>query len=347
MQHDRQTGTERPGLAGGFTTLQEGTMDAAIPGDIQISLYRTMFTIRRVEETLVDLFYKKMYPGYIHSSIGQEACAAGVCAALRPDDYIISNHRARAHIVAKGMELRPMMAEMLGRATGISRGRGGEMHAADPSLGILGGNGIVGGGIPISTGAGFSAVMRGTDQVTAVFFGDGASNTGGLNEALNLSAAWNLPILFVCENNLYMEMTAIRDVVRNCDIGLRARGYDIPADIIDGNDMLAVYAAAEAAVARARIGQGPSFLELKTYRWGGHFEGEPRAYRTREEEEEWKQRCPVKRGRLHLLEAGLLTEKKLVELEAGVEAVVADALQFALDSPLPDPAIALLDVYAP
>ena len=318
----------------------------AISADKQIELYAIMYRIRRVEESLVDLFYKNMYPGYIHSSIGQEACAAGVCAALRTDDYVISNHRARAHIVAKGMALRSMMAEMLGRSTGVSRGRGGEMHAADPALGILGGNGIVGGGIPISTGAGFSAVMRGTDQVTAVFFGEGASTTGGLHETLNLASAWSLPILFVCENNLYIEMTAIQDVVKNCDIALRARGYDIPGDIIDGNDVLAVYAAAETAVARARSGLGPSFLELKTYRWGGHFEGEPRTYRTREEEEQWKQRCPVKRARQQLLEQRLLSTEELATQERAIDREVADALQFALDSPLPDPSEALLHVYA-
>ena len=312
----------------------------------QVELYTIMYRIRRVEESLVDLFYRKLYPGYIHSSIGQEACAAGVCAALRPQDYVISNHRARAHIVAKGMALRPMMAEMLGRVTGFSRGRGGEMHAADPSLGILGGNGIVGGGIPISIGAGFSAVARGTDQVTAVFFGEGASTTGGLHEALNLASAWNLPILFVCENNMYMEMTAIKDVVKNCDIALRARGYDIPGEIIDGNDVLAVYAAADAAAARARSSQGPSFLELKTYRWGGHFEGDPCKYRTRQEEQEWKDRCPVKLARQQLLEGRLLSAEKLEALEKSVAQEVADALQFALDSPLPDPEEALQYVYA-
>ncbi|MEI6126458.1 MAG: thiamine pyrophosphate-dependent dehydrogenase E1 component subunit alpha [Pseudomonadota bacterium] len=318
----------------------------SISHEKQVELYVIMYRIRRVEETLVDLFYRKLYPGYIHSSIGQEACAAGVCAALRAQDYVISNHRARAHIVAKGMALRPMMAEMLGRTTGISGGRGGEMHAADPSLGILGGNGIVGGGIPISIGTGFSAIVRGTDQVTAVFFGEGASTTGGLHEALNLASAWSLPILFVCENNMYMEMTAIKDVVKNCDIAHRAHGYGIPGEIIDGNDVRAVYASAEAAVARARNSEGPSFLELKTYRWGGHFEGDPCKYRTREEEEEWKARCPVKRSRKHLRGGGLLSAEKLEALEKAVDLEVADALQFALDSPLPEPEEALQYVYA-
>ncbi|MFH1090608.1 MAG: thiamine pyrophosphate-dependent dehydrogenase E1 component subunit alpha, partial [Pseudomonadota bacterium] len=239
-----------------------------------------------------------------------------------------------------------MMAEMWGKKTGICQGRGGEMHAADPALGILGGNGIVGSGIPISVGAGFSAVMRGTDQVTAVFFGEGASNTGGFHEALNLAAAWNLPILFVCENNMYAEMTPIVDVVKNIDIALRAKGYDIPGEIVDGNDVQAVYLAAQAAVARARKGGGPTLLELKTYRWEGHFQGDPRNYRTREEEAEWKTKCPVKRFRGYLLKEGILAEKEIEAVEKTVAAEVEEAIQYAMDSPLPEPEDVYNYVYA-
>lgn len=321
-------------------------MDVTGSSGTKISLYRTMYTIRRVEESLIDLFHKKIFPGYLHSCIGQEACAAGVCGALRQDDYSISNHRARGHLIAKGMELKPLIAEMLGKTTGISKGRGGEMHAADPSRGILGGNGIVGGGIPISVGAGFSSLMRGTDQVTAVFFGEGAANTGGLSEALNLAAAWSLPVVFVCENNLYMEMCRITDVVKLADFAPRAHGYGIPGLIIDGNDVIAVYAAACQAVARARAGDGPTFLELKTYRWGGHFEGDPCTYRTREEEHEWQQQCPVARGRHMLLHENILSIERLDELEQDVEKEIAGAIIAAREAPLPDAAEALHYVFA-
>lgn len=321
-------------------------MDVILSRDVTTALYRTMYTIRRVEESLIDLFHQKIFPGYLHSCIGQEACAAGVCGTLRQDDYVISNHRARGHLIAKGMQLKPLIAEMLGKATGISKGRGGEMHAADPSRGILGGNGIVGGGIPISVGAGFSALMRATDQVTAVFFGEGAANTGGLSEALNLAAAWSLPVVFVCENNLYMEMCRIIDVVNLDDFAPRAHGYGIPGQSIDGNDVLAVYAAACQAVARARAGDGPTMLELKTYRWGGHFEGDPCTYRTREEENEWKQKCPVARGRTMLLDEKILTAEEVVAFENGVEREIADAITFAHESPLPESAEALQYVFA-
>lgn len=311
-----------------------------------LSLYQTMYTIRRVEESLIDLFHQKQFPGYLHSSIGQEACAAGVCGALRTDDYMISTHRPRAHLIAKGMELKAMIAEMLGRVTGVSRGRGGEMHAADPDQGILGGNGIVGGGIPISIGTGFSSVMRGTDQVTAVFFGEGAANTGGLSEAMNLAAAWSLPVLFICENNLYMQMCRITDVVRSEDFAPRALGYDIPGTIIDGNDVAAVYAAARDAAARARSGSGPEFLELKTYRWGGHFEGDPCKYRTREEERQWQEKCPVRQGREALLQEYTTSADTLEQLETAVNSEIAGAIRYAQASPWPEAEDALNDVFA-
>ena len=311
-----------------------------------ITLYRSMLVIRECEAQLNDLFAKNLFPGYIHSYLGQEACAVGICAGLNDTDYIVSNHRGRGHYLAKGMALKPMIAEMLGKETGICGGRGGEMHAADPALGILGGNGIVGAGMPIGAGAALAAQMDGKGAVAAVFFGEGASNNGAFGETLNVAAAWKLPLIMVCENNLYAEMTPFAETVGQPDVAARAAGYGVASEIVDGNDVLAVQAAAGRATLRARAGDGPTLLELKTYRWGGHFEGDPRKYRTRDEEAEWKARCPVARYRKHLLEATGVAEGRLTTLEAAVAAEVAEAVIFALDSPLPAPETALLKVFA-
>ena len=306
-----------------------------------------MYRIRQCEEQLNALFAKNLFPGYIHSYLGQEACAVGVCAALRTDDCIVSTHRGRGHYLAKGMALKPMMAEMFGRGTGIGGGRGGEMHAADPAVGILGGNGIVGAGIPLATGAAYSAVLDNSDRVSVAFFGEGASNQGSFHESLNIAAAWNLPVIFVCENNLYAEMTPWREMARQVDIAARAAGYGIPGEIVDGNDVLAVLGAAEAAVARARKSEGPTLLELKTYRWEGHFQGDPRKYRTREEEIQWKEREPIARLRAAIAGAGTLGAEDLDGIEAAVMAEIKEAIAFALASADPAPESALLNVYAP
>ena len=311
-----------------------------------ITLYRSMLVIRECEVQLNELFAKNLFPGYIHSYLGQEACAVGICADLNDSDYIVSNHRGRGHYLAKGMALKPMIAEMLGKATGICGGRGGEMHAADPALGILGGNGIVGAGMPIGAGAALSAQMDGNGAVAAVFFGEGASNNGSFGETLNVAAAWKLPLILVCENNLYAEMTPFAGTVGQPDVAARAAGYGVASEIVDGNDVLAVRAAAGRAIERGRAGTGPTLLELKTYRWGGHFEGDPRKYRTREEEAAWKARCPVARYRKHLLEVTGVEESRLSTLEAAVAAEVVEAVTFALDSPLPAPETALLNVFA-
>ena len=311
-----------------------------------ITLYRSMLVIRACEVQLNELFAKNLFPGYIHSYLGQEACAVGICADLNDSDYIVSNHRGRGHYLAKGMALKPMIAEMLGKATGICGGRGGEMHAADPALGILGGNGIVGAGMPIGAGAALSAQMDGNGAVAAVFFGEGASNNGSFGETLNVAAAWKLPLILVCENNLYAEMTPFADTVGQPDVAARAVGYGVASEIVDGNDVLAVRAAAGRAIDRGRAGTGPTLLELKTYRWGGHFEGDPRKYRSRDEEAAWKARCPVARYRKHLLEVTGVEESRLSTLEAAVAAEVVEAVTFALDSPLPAPETALLNVFA-
>lgn len=309
-------------------------------------LYARMVEIRQCEEQLNAVFAKNLFPGYIHSYAGQEACAVGVCAALRQDDWIVSTHRGRGHYLAKGMALKPMMCEMFGKANGICGGRGGEMHAADPALGILGGNGIVGGGIPYATGAAYSAVLDGSDRVCAVFFGEGASNQGSFHEGLNLAAAWNLPLLFVCENNLYAEMTPFCETSRVTDVAARAHGYGIPGLSVDGTDVLAVRDAALDAVARARSGKGPTLLELKTYRYGGHFQGDPCSYRTREEEQQWRDRDALARLRSQLLQQGPQQEAELAALEQRIAATVAEAIEFALKSPDPEPSGALRHVYA-
>jgi len=319
-------------------------------GDADISSYRQMYTmmyrIRQCEEQLNAVFARNLFPGYIHSYLGQEGCAVGVCSALRKDDCIVTTHRGRGHYLAKGMQLKPMMAEMFGRATGVCGGRGGEMHAADPAVGILGGNGIVGGGIPYAAGAAYSALLDGSDRVTVAFFGEGASNQGSFHEAMNIAAAWNLPLMFVCENNLYGEMTPLKEISRETDIAKRAIGYGVPGEAVDGNDVLAVREAARKAVARARAGQGPTLLELKTYRRGGHFQGDPCNYRTREEEAYWKSRDPVDLFRAVVLKAGVFSEQEILSVEAALTTEITEAIEFALASPDPVPADALDHVYA-
>ena len=320
--------------------------DAEISLALMRDLYKGMYRIRQCEDQLNTVFSKNLFPGYIHSYLGQEACAVGVCAALRQDDCIVSTHRGRGHYLAKGMALKAMMAEMFGKATGIGGGRGGEMHAADPANGILGGNGIVGGGIPYAAGAAYSAVLDGVDRVTVAFFGDGASNQGAFHETMNIAAAWKLPLLFVCENNLYAEMTPFKDTVNEADIARRAVGYGIPGVLVDGNDVLAVLAAARTAVARARAGDGPTLLELKTYRTGGHFQGDPCKYRTREEEALWQSRDPLSQFRAVALQRGAFDAAELAALEATLAAEITEAIDFSLASPDPEPASALDHVYA-
>lgn len=311
-----------------------------------LDLYRRMLLIRECEAQLNEVFAKNLFPGYIHSYLGQEACAVGVCDGLTDTDTIVSNHRGRGHYLAKGMALKPMVAEMFGKATGICGGRGGEMHAADPAIGILGGNGIVGGGMPIAAGAALSAQMDGNGAVAVVFFGEGASNNGSFGETMNVAAAWKLPLLLVCENNLYAEMTPFKDTVGQPDVAMRAAGYGMPGEIVDGNDVIAVREAAGRAIARARAGEGPTLLELKTYRWGGHFEGDPKKYRTRAEEAEWKERCPIAQFRKVLLNETGIKEERLADLETEIAAEIADAITYALESPLPVPETALSKVFA-
>ncbi|MEX0405932.1 thiamine pyrophosphate-dependent dehydrogenase E1 component subunit alpha [Aquibium sp. LZ166] len=310
-----------------------------------LHLYERMMLIRQCEEQLNDVFAKNLFPGYIHSYLGQEACAVGICAALNDDDYLMSNHRGRGHYLAKGMELRSMMAEMFGKETGIAGGRGGEMHAADPALGILGGNGIVGAGLPIGAGAAYTAQLNGKGQVAVVFFGEGASNNGSFGETMNLAAAWKLPLIMVCENNLYAEMTPFANTVAQPDVAMRAEGYGMPGEVVDGNDVLEVRKAAIRAVERARVGAGPTLLELKTYRWGGHFQGDPRKYRSREEEKAWMEKCPLKRYRAFMLEQDI-DAGSIESIDLRLKTEVEEAIRLALAADEPRPETALDHVFA-
>jgi len=313
--------------------------------DFLIGLYRSMVLIRQTEQELLKLFAEGRMPGFIHSYIGEEATAVGVCAALRPDDTITSTHRGHGHILAKGGDLKRFMAEVFGRQTGYCKGKGGSMHIADFDIGILGANGIVGGGIPIAAGAACSAAMLGTGRVSAAFFGDGAANIGAFHESLNLAAIWDLPVLFVCENNGYADFIPTSDAMRIDRVSDRAAAYGIAGASFDGNDVLATYEAARAAVTRAREGGGPSLLEAVTYRWRGHFEGDPQPYRTKDEVEQWKLRDPIKRFRGLLQQDGVLDDEAAAAMEADARAAIEEAVRYAEDSPKPAMSEALQDVY--
>jgi pyruvate dehydrogenase E1 component alpha subunit len=311
-----------------------------------LEMYRRMLEIRFFEEKVFELYGQNLVPGTIHLYAGEEAVAVGVCANLRKDDYITSTHRGHGHSIAKGADLSKVMAEILGRKTGYCKGKGGSMHIADFSIGMLGATAVVGAGIPIAAGAGLSIKLRSTDQVVACFFGDGASNQGTFHEGLNMTAIWQLPVVFVCENNLYAMGTRQSIVMSIENVADRAAGYGIPSVTVDGNDISAVYEASQEAVHRARRGEGPTLIECKTYRQKGHSRFDPATYRPKEEVEEWLKRDPIPRFKTKLLEMGVLTEKDDETLRMSTAASVAEAVKFALESPFPDPEEALEDVYA-
>jgi len=316
--------------------------------EFKTQLYRTMLRIRRFEETLIDLKARGLIPGVLHLYIGEEAAATGTCAALRRDDYITSTHRGHGHCIAKGGDISRMMAELYGRSTGYCRGKGGSMHIADINLGILGANGIVSGGIPIASGAALSVKMRATEQVVVCFFGDGAANQGAFHESLNMASLWKLPVVYVCENNQYAISTAQSRSSSIRDIYVRRDAYGMQGCMVDGNDVMAVYEAAEQAVARARRGEGPTLMECKTYRWRGHYEGEADrmyTYRRDEEVEEWMRRCPIERFRTKLLEEDILGKEGFDRIEDEIRREIEEAIQFAEGSPFPDPEDALTGLY--
>lgn len=308
-------------------------------------LYASMYKIRCFEQEAVKLFHNKELPGWLHSYIGEEAVAVGVCASLNRDDYITSTHRGHGHCIAKGADLKRMMAELYGKETGYCKGKGGSMHIADFSIGILGANGIVGGGIPIATGTALASQYLEDGRVTVCFFGDGASNQGGFHESLNLASLWKLPVVYVCENNLYAETTPQADHQPIRDIADRAKSYNMPGVIVDGNDVLAVYEETNKAVERARAGRGPTLVECKTYRYRGHWEGDPEVYRTKEEVKEWKKRDPLKKFKKYLLENDITQSKEISLVEKKIEDEIKDAIKYAQASPLPKPESALEDLY--
>ena len=311
-----------------------------------VGMYRKLLEIRIFEEKVFELYAQNLVPGTIHLYAGEEAVAVGVCSNLRKDDYITSTHRGHGHCIAKGAQPKHIMAEILGKKTGYCKGKGGSMHIADFSVGMLGATAVVGAGLPIAMGAGLSIKLSGTDNVVACFFGDGASNQGTFHEAINMAAIWNLPVIFVCENNVYAMGTHRSRVMLIENIADRAQAYGISGVAVDGNDVLAVYEAAQKAVERARRGEGPTLIECKTYRHKGHSRIDPAKYRPKEEVEEWLRKDPIKRFREKLMQTEVLTETEIQQVEKDVLAEIDEAAKFALQSPFPDPEEALEDVYA-
>ena len=315
--------------------------------DVLLDLHRRMVRIRVFEEEAGKLMESGRVPGALHLYVGQEAVAAGVCQHLRDTDWITSTHRGHGHLVAKGGDFRAMYAELFGRSTGACKGKGGSMHISDLSVGMLGANGIVGGGPPIAVGAAFSNRYRGTDDVAVSFFGDGASNEGSFHEAANMAALYSLPCVFVCENNGYGEFTPQAKHQAIVDVADRAAGYGMPGVVVDGMDVLAVWETAGEAVARARAGGGPTLLEAKTYRFYDHVgvKGMRIPYRSEAEVDEWKGRDPIASLEARLAELGVLSLEDAQALQEEVLAEVAEAIRFAEESPVPTPDELLVDVY--
>jgi TPP-dependent pyruvate/acetoin dehydrogenase alpha subunit len=308
-------------------------------------MYQTALTIRRFEQRAIEQYRVGNIRGYLHPYLGEEAIAVGSIAALRPSDYIVSTHRGHGHAIAKGHEPRLMMAELLGRATGYCRGRGGSMHVSSLALRNLGANGVVAGGMPLAVGAAFATRLKGETDIVVSFCSDGASANGAFHEALNLAAIYHLPVVFVLENNHYAVSTPIRDSALVEDLSQRAAGYGMPGVTVDGNDAVAVYEAMVPAVERARAGAGPTLIEGKTYRHGGHHVNDPGLYLPKDELEAWRARDPVDQLRRRLAEAGM-PEAEIAAIDAHVEEVMDEAVTFAEESPQPDVAEFLAEVAA-
>ena len=311
-------------------------------------LYETMYRIRRFEETMLEQTFKGNAMGVTHSSDGQEAGPTGVCAHLTEKDWIGSTHRGHGHCIAKELDTKKMMAEIMGRATGHCKGKGGSMHIADFSKGMLGANAIVGASIPLAVGAALTAKYKGLEKesIGVAFFGDGATSQGILHESMNLATVWKLPVIFVCENNHYAEATPVEYAVSIPDIADRASSYSMPGVVVDGMDVFAVYDAAGEAVKRARNGDGPTLLELKTYRYHGHFHADvPENYRTKEEESDWKDRDSIETFQDRVIKANQLTDKELKVIRDNIDNEMIEAVDFALNSPMPDMDELYKDVY--
>jgi TPP-dependent pyruvate/acetoin dehydrogenase alpha subunit len=309
-------------------------------------MYKTMVTIRGFEEKAFDLFKRGLVRGSIHFYIGEEAVATGACGAIEPGDAITATHRGHGQCIAKGANVNMMLAELLGKATGYCKGKGGSMHIADVEAGILGANGIVGGGIPLATGAALAFKLQKVPKVVLCFFGDGASNQGGLLESANLASIWKLPVVYICENNYYGMSMCVLDSVACPNIADRAVAFGMPGVVVDGNDVVAVHEAVSAAVARARGGEGPTFIEGKTYRWMGHYSGDAELYRTKEEKEGWIKKDPIARFEKILRERKVLDDAKAQGLRQEAEKQLEAAEKFALESPEPALDTLLTDIYA-
>ena len=313
--------------------------------DLLADMYYRLWLIRYFDQSAMALYQQDMIRGTTHAYIGEEAVAVGACAALRRDDYITSTHRGHGHCLAKGGDPRRMMAELLGRTTGYCKGKGGSMHIADLDLGILGANGIVGGGMGIATGAAFSADLRGSGQVAVCFFGDGATAEGGFHEAMNLASLWQIPVIFVCQNNLYGLSHPWEKTAYDCDLAQRARSYHMPGECVDGMDAIEVYRSVKLAVDRARTGGGPSFIEAKTYRFLGHYVGDPDLYMPCEEREAWREKDAILKLGGQLQAWGYLSEQEDAQMAADVEAELQAGIEYARSSPIPAAEEALTDLY--
>jgi acetoin:2,6-dichlorophenolindophenol oxidoreductase subunit alpha len=308
-------------------------MDLIKDAEAARSALTTMWTIRRFEEAVDDLFARGMMHGTMHLSIGQEAVPVGACTGLRDGDYITSTHRGHGHCIARGAQLDRMMAELLAKETGYCRGRGGSMHIADVATGNLGANGIVAGGVPIAAGAALASRLRGEDRVALSFFGDGAVNEGAWHEGVNLAAIWDLPVVFICENNNYGMSMSVQRAFRVERLAERAVGYGIPGVTVDGNDVSAVQEVVRTAVERARAGGGPTFVEALTYRWKGHSKSDKNLYRTREEIDQWREQDPIARYTAALLDAGTLTEAQAQQCQTDARDAVREAVRTANAAP--------------
>jgi TPP-dependent pyruvate/acetoin dehydrogenase alpha subunit len=317
----------------------------ALTSEVQRNMLRQMLEIRGFEHKVIELFREGLVRGATHTYVGEEAIAVGACSALRQDDFITSTHRGHGHCIAKGGDLSLMMAELLGKATGYCKGKGGSMHIADLDKGILGANGIVAGGVGIATGAGLSCKLRKTDQVVVCFFGDGGINQGILYECANFAAIWSLPVIFICENNQYAMSTHWSTTNAVADLSGRGQAFGIPSATIDGMDVMAVYETVSHAVARARAGQGPSFIVAMTYRFFGHHIADSLVYRSREETASWQEKDAIDRLRAQMIAAGTLTQSEAEAIQQKAKDDVEAATLFARESPEPDPETLLADIY--
>ena len=310
-----------------------------------LDIYLVMKQIRLFEETAFRFFQEDKLRGSVHLCIGQEAICGAIIGLLDDDDYITSTHRGHGHGIAKSRDLKSAFSELMGKETGFCHGRGGSMHICDLAKGNLGANAIVGGGLPIAVGGALAQKLRGQKNVTVAFFGDGASNQGTFHESLNLASVWKLPVIFICENNGFGISVPVSQSTSVKNIGDRGAAYDMPGHVVDGNDVIGLLDVFSKCKTRALEGEGPSLIEAKTYRWKGHWTGDPEVYRTREEVEAWMQKCPIKKFRAYLLENKIATEKELDDIDAKAQAEVDEAASFALSSPEPDPSHVMDGMY--